>query len=274
MDLGLNDRVFIVTGASAGLGFASAAALATDGARIVLCSRSQQRVDAAVAALREQATEGRTGAMGREQADDRRMTEGDRVVGVAVDLGDSGSAQMLYDAAISTFGRVDGAVLSVGGPPAGGVGQVEDEVWRDSFEKVFLGPLRVARTVLNSGGDKAITFVLSTSVKTPVVGLGISNALRPGLAGAGKSLAEEFGPSGSRVNFVLPGRLETDRMMEIEGAAADPAAMRASFISAIPLGRYGRPEELGRVAAFLSSPAASYVNGVAVAVDGGMTRTL
>ncbi len=251
MDLGLQDRVYIVTGASAGLGFASAAELVKDGARVVICSRDRDRVDAAVDALG-----------GSEHA-----------LGVTADLGEADAAQRLVAAAEATFGRVDGAVLSVGGPPAGDVSVVQDAAWRDSFEKIFLGPLRVARTVLGYGDSKAVLFVLSTSVRAPVASLGISNALRPGLAGAAKALADEFGPRGSRVLAVLPGRILTDRINELESAAPDPAAVRSSMQRLIPLGRYGEPAELGRVAAFLVSPAASYLTGFAVPVDGGLSRS-
>ncbi len=251
MDLGLAGRVFIVTGASAGLGFASAQALVDDGAKVVICSRTRSRLETAVATL----------GAGHAR-------------GLALDLADPDAADRLVAEAITAYERLDGAVLSVGGPPGGQAKDIDDEQWRVSFETVFLGPLRVARAVLDSGAGKAVTFVLSSSVKSPVAGLGISNALRPGLAGAAKSMAEEYGPAGGRVTMVLPGRLDTDRIKELEGAASDPAAVRAQFEALIPLGRYGRPEELGRVAAFLVSPAASYLTGIAVPVDGGLTRSL
>ena len=255
MDLGLRDRTYLVTGASTGLGFASAAALVADGARVVICSRSQDKVDAAVAALEE-------------------VGGGGCAAGLALDLADADAAARLLALARERFGDVDGAILSVGGPPPGGVAEISDDAWRAAFETVFLGPLRVAVAVLNAGSDKAVTFVLSTSVKAPVAGLGISNGLRPGLAGAAKSLAEEYGARGGRVNMVLPGRIETDRTRSVEGQLPDPAAARAAYEKIIPLGRYAQPEELGKVAAFLTSPAASYVTGVALAVDGGMTRSL
>jgi len=251
MDLGLKDRAFVVSGASSGLGWASAAELLRDGASVVLCSRSQDRLEQAAA----------------------RLDAGTRVRLVAGDLGDPLTTQRLIDVAGSAFGRLDGAVISVGGPPAGPVGGTDDDTWRASFETVFLGPLRLAREVLAGGSDRAVTVILSTSVRAPVPNLGISNGLRPGLAGALKTLADEYGPSGNRVNMLLPGRIDTDRITELESTAPDPAAFRAAMMTTIPLRRYGRPEELGRVAAFLTSPAASYLNGVALAVDGGLTRS-
>lgn len=254
MDLGLNGRVYLVTGASAGLGLATAQALVADGARVVICSRRQDRVDAAVAQL------------GTDQA-----------VGVVADLADEHAASALVEAAMSRFDRLDGAVLSVGGPPPGTVTEATDDQWRGAFESVFLGPLRVARAVIaapreDEDADRAVTFVLSTSVRAPLLPLGISNGLRPGLAMAAKSLADEHGKDGVRVNAVMPGRIDTDRIREIEEASGDAAAAREAAISLVPLGRIGQPEEFGQVAAFVTSPAASYLTGCAIPVDGGATR--
>ena len=256
MDLGLEDQVYVVTGASRGLGLATAQQLVADGARVVLCSRDQDRVSGAARDLGE-----------------------DVAVGIAADLADPAAAETLVATALKRFGRIDSAVISVGGPPPGGVGDVTDEQWRSAFESVFLGALRLARTVLTAeradpAGDRSVTLVLSSSVRSPIGGLGISNGLRPGLAMAAKSLADEFGPSGARVNVVLPGRIDTDRVKELDASTGDPEGSRARASAGIPLRRYGRPEEFGRVAAFVASPAASFVSGSAVTVDGGMTRAL
>lgn len=254
MDLGLAGRVYVVTGASRGLGLATAEKLVADGARVVLCSRDPERVGSAA---------WRLGA--------------DVAVGVAADLGREPTATTLVGTARERFGRLDGAVISVGGPPTGPVGSVTDEQWRQSFDTVFLGSLRLARAVLEVGRDTdpvAVTFVLSTSVKTPLAAFGISNGLRPGLAMAAKSLADEYGPTGARVNALLPGRTDTDRVREVDAAGGDPEATRQRYAELIPLGRYGRPEEFGTVAAFVTSPAASYLTGTTITVDGGLTRTL
>jgi 3-oxoacyl-[acyl-carrier protein] reductase len=253
MDLGLQDRVYVVTAASRGLGFATARELVADGARVVLTGRSQDSVDRAVAQL---------GGPGH-------------ALGVAADNAEPATAQRLVDTALEAFGRLDGVLISVGGPPAGPVTAVTDEQWRDSFETVFLGAIRLARTVaatLGEGGS--IAFVLSSSVREPVGPLGISNGLRPGLAMAAKSLADELGPRGIRVLGLLPARVDTERVKELDALAADPEAVRAATEAQIPLRRYGRPEEFGRVAAFLLSPAASYLTGVMVPVDGGALRGL
>ena len=252
MDLGLKDRVYIVSGASRGLGHATAAQLVGEGARVVLCSREESRAVAAAKALGDT----------------------DRVVGLAGDLADPEVADRLVATALERFGRLDGTVISVGGPPPGPAATVDDETWRSAFESVFLGPLRLARAVLASGDDKAVTFVLSSSVRSPIAGLAISNGLRPGLAMAAKTLADEYGAAGSRVNVVLPGRIDTDRLRELDSTRGDPDAARAGAVATIPLGRYGTPEEFGTVTAFVTSPAASYLSGTAISVDGGATRVL
>jgi 3-oxoacyl-[acyl-carrier protein] reductase len=251
VDLGLNDRVYVVTGGSRGLGRATVEALVADGARVVVSARSRDSVDEVVSAL------------------------GERAVGVAADLGDPATPQLLVGTATDWFGRLDGALVSVGGPPAGMVLETSDEAWTKAFETVFLGALRTARTVttaLDDGGSLAL--VLSSSVRSPLANLAISNGLRPGLGMLVKTLADEVGPRGVRVNALLPGRIDTARLQELDGGTPDPAATRRAHESAIPLGRYGRPEEFGRVAAFLLSPAASYLTGTMVPVDGGVHRTL
>jgi 3-oxoacyl-[acyl-carrier protein] reductase len=248
MDIGLGDRVYIVTGGSKGLGFAAARELAADGAKVVVSSRSQRNVEDAVAAL------------------------GQNAAGVAVDNADPQAPERLLATAKEAFGRVDGLLVSVGGPPPGTVMEVDDHTWEQAFSSVFLGAVRLVRRIageLPRGG--VIGLVLSSSVRTPISSLGVSNGLRPGLAMVGKSLADELGPRGVRVLSLLPGRINTERVQVLD--AGDPDA-RARSEAAIPLRRIGEPEEFGRVAAFLLSPAASYVTGSAVAIDGGMLRTL
>ena len=251
MDLGLRDRVYLLTGATGGLGLATAQALVDDGARVVISSRSQESVDRTVAAL------------------------GDLAVGVAVDNADPTAPDQLIRAARDTFGRLDGALISVGGPPAGAILDRTEDEWRSAFETVFLGAIRLAVTIAEELGEGgSIAFVLSTSAKAPIPGLGISNGLRPGLAMAAKNLADELGPRGIRVNGLLPGRVDTDRVRQLDAQAADPEATRAATEQTIPLRRYGKPEEFGDVAAFLLSPAAGFLTGVMLPVDGGMSRSL
>lgn len=246
MDLGLRDRVYIVTGGTRGLGRATAETLLAEGARVVVSGRHDAE---------------------RAAAD---LGGPERVVGVRADNAAPDTPARLVAAARDAFGRLDGALLSVGGPPGTTTLETTDEQWRAAFETVFLGAVRLARVIgeeLDAGGS--IALVLSSSVRVPLAGLAISNGLRPGLAGVTKTLATELGPRGVRVNALLPGRIATDRVRELDALRGDPDQVRERQSAQIPLRRYGDPAELGRVAAFLLSPAASYVTGVMMPVDGG-----
>ncbi|MFE9564734.1 SDR family oxidoreductase [Streptomyces sp. NPDC006487] len=246
MDLGLKDRVYVVTGATRGLGYASARELTADGAKVVLTGRDAGRAEAAAKAL------------------------GPNAVGVAADNSDPEAASRLVAAAREHFGRLDGILISVGGPAPGSAADNTDEQWTAAFDSVFLGAVRLARAAaaeLSDGG--VIGFVLSGSVHEPIPGLTISNGLRPGLAGFAKSLSVELGPRGIRVVGLLPARIDTDRVRELDALSGDAELARARNEAGIPLRRYGTPEEFGRSAAFLLSPAASYLTGLMLPVDGG-----
>jgi 3-oxoacyl-[acyl-carrier protein] reductase len=255
MDLGLAGSVFLVSGGSQGLGLATAQALVEDGAQVVLVARDASRLQEAVDGMAPGAAIACIGDLGDAELPDRAVT-----------------------LALETFGRLDGALVSVGGPAVGGIDQVTDRQWQAAFESVFLGSLHMTRSVAaharRSGTPAAIALVLSTSAKSPVEGLDTSNGLRPGLAMLVKSMADQWGPDGVRVNALLPGRIATSRLQSLEESTPDPAATRARYETAIPLGRYGTTAEFGRVAAFVLSPAASYLTGSMVTVDGGMSRAL
>jgi 3-oxoacyl-[acyl-carrier protein] reductase len=251
MDLGLTDRVFLVTGGGRGLGRATAQVLVDEGACVVISGRNQETVDQAAIDL------------------------GERAIGVAADNADTETPHRLLHAARERWGRVDGALVSVGGPPPGRVIDITDEQWSTSFDSVFLGAVRLCRhvaEVLPEGGSLAL--VLSSSVRAPIAGLAVSNGLRPGLAMVAKALADELGPVGIRVNGLMPGRVHTERIDELDAASGDPEAAAAAALRGIPLGRDGQPEEFGRAAAFLLSPAASFITGAMLPVDGGMIRAL
>ena len=261
MDLGLRGRTYVVTGGSSGLGLAGARALVGDGARVVVSSRSQERVDDAVAAL------------GGE----------DVAVGMVADNADPDTPERLVETAFHAFGGLDGALLSVGGPPPGLSMDVSDEQWSDAFSSVFLGAVRLCREVGAAlardddadgsephGRGAAIALVLSTTVRKPIADLAISGGLRPGLAMMVNHLAAELGPRDVRVVGLLPGTYLTGRVASVY-PDADAQAEQAS---SVPLRRLGDPDELGRVAAFVLSPAASYLTGTCVTVDGGSLQVL
>jgi 3-oxoacyl-[acyl-carrier protein] reductase len=234
VDLGLGGRGYLLTGASRGLGFATARALVEDGAQVLISSRSPSAVDTAVASL--------GGAPAAH--------------GLPSDLADPTAAAALVEAAGSRLDSLDGALVSVGGP-------------------VLLGTIRLVKALVPALGEgAAIGLVLSTSVRQPIPHLAISNGLRPGLAMTAKALADELGPRGIRVFGLLPGMIATDRIAAIEAASGDAAAARARAAAGIPLRRLGEPQEFGRVAAFALSPAASYLTGVMLPVDGGSSRGL
>jgi 3-oxoacyl-[acyl-carrier protein] reductase len=253
VDLGLAGRVYVVSGGTRGLGRATAEALVADGARVVLGARDAAGVERAAQELGGAA----------------------HAVGVVADLGVAASAQRLVEAAHSAYGGLDGALVSVGGPPPGTALDTDEQAWRAGFDSVFLGVLRLTRQVVGALGPEggSIAWVLSTSVRSPIPGLAVSNGLRPGLAGLAKTLAVELGPRRVRVNGLLPGRIDTERARQLDEATGDATAARERMAAGIPLRRYGEPAEFGRVAAFVLSPAASYLTGSMVPVDGGMLPT-
>jgi 3-oxoacyl-[acyl-carrier protein] reductase len=222
---------------------------------------------------------------------------------VIADNADPGTPGRLIAAARDHFGRLNGALISVGGSPSGTVATTTDEEWRSAFESVFLRAVRLARilaadlggagdrrptggSVTGTGGSVAgaggsatgaggsIVFVLASSVRVPLAELAIANGLFPGLAGVVKTMAGELGPAGFRVNALLPVRIATDRARELDALQGDPDQVRARLSEHIPLRRYGEPEEFGRAAAFVLSPAASYITGAMIPVDGGAISSI
>ena len=247
MDLELAGKAFIVTGGTDGLGLATARVLLAEGANVLLSGRSEGRFAGLQASL---------------------GVAGERVICVQGDNADPTLPDRLRSAVLDRWGRLDGMLVSVGGPPATTVLATDDETWRGAFESIFLGAVRLMRDLspaMTDGG--AIVMILAISAKEASPVLTISNGLRPGLAMLAKSFAEELGPRAIRVNALLPNLFATDRMARLIGGGSPP-------VDAIALRRMGDPAELGRMATVLLSPVSSYVTGAALSIDGGQLKSL
>lgn len=252
MDLDLKDRVYIVSDGASELGRATAECLVAEGARVVMAGDNEHALDTAVTNL------------GGSQ-DASVFAVGD----------DADAPERLVAAAQATWGRLDGALIGVGDSPGGPVLDVTDAEWITAFETVFLGAVRLSRCIAQAlpyGGSLALA--LSSSVHEPIAGLGVANGFHPGLASIALQLADELGPHGIRVNGLIPGLFATQRTTKHDAAVGDSDPGGAVQIDTIPLRRCGSPEEFGRVAMFLLSPAASYISGAVVPVDGGTLRSL
>ncbi len=256
VDLGLEGRAFVVGGGSRGLGRAVADELVVEGAKVLLVARDQDSLDEAVRELGPQ-----------------------HAYACAADVSAPDAAETVAAAVDAELGRLDGILVNHGGPPAGRTFELTDDQWTDSFQLVVGGPIRLLRALVPKLGDGAsVVFITSWSIREPVPNLDASNVLRPGVAGLVKVLAQELAP-GVRVNSVAPGRFATERGMSLARTRAEEKGVSvedamAEMAGDIPLGRYGDPPELARLAAFLLSPAASYVNGVNVLADGGLIAAL
>lgn len=260
MDLGLTGRVAVVLAASRGLGFASAKALAAEGASLIICAREPLRLEEAAKELRSSAPQGA------------------RIETLALDVAAMDAAAKVVGLAHDRFGRLDVLVNNAGGPPPGGFARVGDAEWEHAFHLTLMSVVRMVREalpLLRASGQGRIVNIVSTSVKQPIDDLILSNSLRSAVVGLAKTLSRELAGSGVTVNNVLPGIILTDRQRELRGAEA--ARRGVSFEQAIgevgrsiPAGRVGQPEEVGALVAFLASAHAAYITGTSIQVDGGL----
>ena len=254
METHLQGRVALVTAASKGLGFAVARALASEGCQVVMSSSNADSLNAAV---------------------DRLAAEGFDVVGQRADLSIGAECDAVVDWTAERHGGLDVLINNTRGPRLGLVHELSDDDWKGAFDLVFMSALRVTRRALPHLRSRKGSVVNLTSIAAhqPVDGLVLSNVLRPGVVGLGKTLAKEAAPD-VRVNSILTGRFLTDRIVEENkyrasqlGVSEDEVARRST--AAIPLGRYGRPDELAAAAVFLASDLATFITGATLSVDGG-----
>jgi 3-oxoacyl-[acyl-carrier protein] reductase len=262
MDLQLKGKTALVTAASAGLGYATAAALSVEGARVAICSRDLNRAQEAAARI--------------------GVESGHEVLAFQADVASEQDLTRLFTDAGTALGGLDILVCNAGGPPAGGFGSLSEAQWAIAFQLTLMSVVRSVRLavpLMQAAGGGRILTILSSSVRKPIDNLTLSNTFRPAVYGLCKSLSNELAPQNIQVNGLAPGRIETGRINQLDDALAEKrgvnrADIRAASEKQIPMGRLGQPEEFGRVAAFLCSPAAAYINGSALLVDGGAVTSL
>lgn len=270
MQLGLEDRVAFVAGASSGLGRAVAVALAREGCRVALCSRDRRRIEEAAAAV--QAAAG--------------LDRDDRLLPLTCDVTDEDQIADAVAATTEAWGALHVLVTNAGGPPSGTASQFDADAWRRALELNLMSTINLCRHALphlrraaRDDGHARIVMVSSVSAKQPIPTLALSNTARAGVQGFARSLAEELGPEGVTVNTVLPGYTRTERLGELaasiqERTGASRAEVEAGWADDNALKRLGTPEEFADAVAFLASARAAYVTGVALPVDGGRVKGL
>jgi 3-oxoacyl-[acyl-carrier protein] reductase len=260
MDLGLQDKVALVTAASRGLGKAVAMRLAQEGSLVAICARGREQMDATAAEI--------------------KADTGRPVLPIQADVSDPNAADALIEATIERFGRLDILVTNAGGPPPGQFLDLTPENWETAARLTLMSAVRLLYAAvprMKEQGAGSILAITSVTVKQPLPNLVLSNSLRLGIIGLVKTLADELAPSGIRVNAICPGWTRTDRVDRLLQDRAlrqgtTPEEEAAKIAIDIPLGRMGAPEEFAQAAAFLVSPAASYITGISLLVDGGMYR--
>lgn len=262
MNLNLTGKRALVLAASRGLGFATAMGLAREGAALVICSRDEGRIGAA--------------------ADQIRTATGAAVHAITADVSSADEASRLVAHTVATLGGLDIVVHNAGGPPSGPFVSITDAQWQKAFEQNLMSYIRLVQAAVpelkKAGGGRILT-IASSSIKQPVPGLVTSNTLRTGIWGLAKTLAKELGPDNILVNVVAPGRIQTERIDELDQATAtrrglDVDQVRRESVATIPLGRIGTPEEFANLLVFLASDAARYISGQAITVDGGAMTAL
>ncbi|MBN2104539.1 SDR family oxidoreductase [bacterium] len=262
MELGLKNKVALVAASSRGLGKAVAWSLAREGAKLVICARNKKVLE--------------------ETADEILMETGVTVFPLAIDLTDAERIDWLIRETLDLFGKVDILVTNAGGPPPGDFIELNENDWKKSIELTLMSVVRLTRAVIPAMKEQKwgrIIHMASASVKQPIQGLFLSNAIRPAVIGLTKSLSQELAPDQITVNAVCPGYFSTNRVKELLRNKAKQSKksveqIEKDLISQIPLGRMGNPEEFGYFVAFLASERAGYVTGTSFQIDGGFVKGL
>ncbi len=262
MELSLKGKVAMVAAASRGLGFGIADALAKEGANLSIGSRHDKEIFSAARSLSEKYAI--------------------KALGVGMDASERDSIERWVQQTTQAFGTVDCLVINAGGPPAGRFDQFGDKDWQAAFELTLMSAVRMLRCVLplmREKGKGSIVCITSTTIKEPSETLILSNVMRSGLTSLIKTLSFDLAKEGIRINNIVPGRIDTDRVRALDGLGAvnqgiSPQEIKARNQSNIPMQRYGNISEFGAAAAFLLSDAASYITGETLVVDGGATRTV
>jgi 3-oxoacyl-[acyl-carrier protein] reductase len=259
MGLGLENKVMLVAASSKGLGFGVAHALAAHGAKVSMCSRHQDEIESATKKIHEE-----TGA---------------DMLATVCDVSKPDEVRHWIERTAAQWGTVHGLLVNAGGPPSGFFKELTDEQWIAAFELTLMSTIRVIRYAIpHMIEGSSILAITSYSINTPIEALALSTVMRSGVAALLKTLAEELAPDGIRVNNLVPGRILTDRTLQLDRNTAQRRGItvedvRAEIVKRIPLGRLGTTEEFGNAAAFLLSPAASYISGATLRVDGGLVRS-
>lgn len=260
MNLGVEGKVALVAASSKGLGYGVARALAADGARVSMCSRDSAAIEAAAQRLAEE-----TGA---------------QTLATACDVTQPAAIENWVARSVDAWGQIDMLLVNASGPPAGIFKELNDAQWQAAFELTLMSSIRMIRAVLpHMQPGSAILTITSSSVKEPIERLALSTVMRAGVAGLVKTLADELSGDGIRVNNLIPGRIDTDRVAQLDQGAAKRLGIPVEEVrrrseADIPLKRLGTIDEFGRAGAFLLSPAASYITGASLVVDGGKMRSI
>ncbi len=253
MDLGIKEKVALVQGASAGLGFAAAKELALEGCRVAICSRSRKNIDQAIEQI--------------------KANSNAEILGFVCDVADEANRQQMLGEITGTWGSIDILVANSGGPSVGLYNTLDKSQWDQALQNNLIAMKDSALEVLPGmahNGWGRIIFITSVSVKQPIESLILSNTARAGLTGFAKTLSAQIASKGVTVNMVLPGIHDTERVKELHSDLADPAVIAKD----IPMGRLGQPEELAALITFLASTRASYITGQSIVADGGLVKGL